>query len=254
MSDTGAGPAAAVKKIPKKWVWIGVAGAGGFVLWRYYQASQAPAGPAPDGTMDTGSVTDAPPGVGGGGNVQYAGSVQAGDDSITTNSAWAQAATDYLSNTAGYGAAAVVEALGAYLAGNPLTDAQITIVRAALAVQGPPPQGSFTIKHTTAPAPPAAPDPSKAIPGIIPPSSLTFTSTKANPGIRVTFGKVPGATGYQGSFDGQYWFNLPTPVFGYGARKPGGARFRKGEHVRVMVRAVNRMGYGPITDRVITVT
>lgn len=251
----GSGPVGSLKKLPKKWVWVGVAGAGGFVLWRYYQASRAArAAPAPDGTMDTGSVTAAPPGVGGGGNVQYAGTgAQTGDASITTNSAWTQAATDYLTNTAGYGAATVVEALGAYLANNPLTDQQIIIVRAALAAEGAPPQGTFTIKHTTAPA--ATVDPYSQRPGVIDPSSLQFTSTSAATGIRVQWKAVPGAKYYQGSMNGGYWFTpLSSPAFGVTARQPGQPRFKRGESVRVMVRAVNDKGAGPITDRVVKVT
>lgn len=252
MSDTG-GPGAAVKKIPKKWVWVGVAGAGGFVLWRYYQASRAAqAAPAPDGTMDTGSVTDAAPGVGGGGNVQYAGSTQAGDASITTNSAWTQAATDYLTNTAGYGAQAVVEALGNYLAGNPLTDAQITIVRAALAVQGQPPQGGpYTIKHTTNPTTPA---PSSQRPAMIDPSSLVITSHSAAAGVRVQFNPVPGATQYQGSFNGgQHWFLSLGPAIGATAPAPGAPRFKAKQRVTLQLRAVNAAGVGPITSRTIDI-
>lgn len=57
----------------------------------------------------------------------------------TTNAQWTQAAVTQLSNE-GYTATTVSAALGAYLAGSPVTSAQQTIIQSAIAVEGYPPQ------------------------------------------------------------------------------------------------------------------
>lgn len=63
---------------------------------------------------------------------------------VQTNAAWAQAAQAMLV-AIGYDPETVAGALGAYLGGIPLTPTQVTIVQAALAEEGPPPVGSFSI-------------------------------------------------------------------------------------------------------------
>jgi hypothetical protein len=65
----------------------------------------------------------------------------------TTNAAWAQQATANLV-AIGYSSTDVAAALGQYLASLPLTAAQQTIVQVALAEDGPPPVGSFSIITT----------------------------------------------------------------------------------------------------------
>jgi len=57
----------------------------------------------------------------------------------TTNAAWFQAAEAYLTTTLGYDQATTAAALGKYLAGAQLTNAQLGIVQTALASQGYPP-------------------------------------------------------------------------------------------------------------------
>jgi len=59
---------------------------------------------------------------------------------LTTNAQWEQAALDYLVNTVQQSDAGTISAaLGAYLAGDPLTTAQVSIVEQANASQGQPP-------------------------------------------------------------------------------------------------------------------
>lgn len=57
----------------------------------------------------------------------------------TTNAAWAQAAENYLTNTGGYDAGTVAAALGIYIAGSTLSTDQQSVVEAAIAFQGYPP-------------------------------------------------------------------------------------------------------------------
>jgi hypothetical protein len=60
--------------------------------------------------------------------------------SFTTNANWAQGAESYLVATTGADAGVVAAALGTYIAGQPLTDAQAQIVQSAIAFFGQPPQ------------------------------------------------------------------------------------------------------------------
>lgn len=56
-----------------------------------------------------------------------------------TNGQWAQAGEDYLSNTVGLDAATVSAAIGAYLAGANVTEAQTSIIHQVIAAVGMPP-------------------------------------------------------------------------------------------------------------------
>lgn len=129
-------------KVNKKWVLGAMVVAGGYVAYRWYSAGQAPA----DTTFETSQVGDTLPTGGAGGvasgNVQYAGSTTdaTSADRIDTNAEWTNRAVELLSN-AGYEPTTVYSALGDYLANVPLTSAELTIVRAALAAVGNPPVG-----------------------------------------------------------------------------------------------------------------
>jgi PASTA domain len=59
---------------------------------------------------------------------------------VTTNAEWAQAAESYLVNTGGYASGTVAGALGAYISGATLSASQQSVVEAAIAFQGYPPQ------------------------------------------------------------------------------------------------------------------
>lgn len=75
------------------------------------------------------------------GNPVYADQVGYGPTpSFVSNGAWSQAAQQYLVSTTGADAGNVAAALGAYLNGAPLTEAQASIVHQAIAFFGQPPQ------------------------------------------------------------------------------------------------------------------
>lgn len=58
---------------------------------------------------------------------------------FATNAQWAQAAEEYLVGSAGSDAATVADALGRYITAAPVTDAQHTVISAAIAFEGYPP-------------------------------------------------------------------------------------------------------------------
>jgi hypothetical protein len=110
-----------------------------------------------------------------------------------TNAAWAQAATATLV-AVGYSAETVAGALGAYLGGIGLTPAQVTIVQAALAEDGPPPVGTFSIiAATSAPAAPAAPVGTTTIKTA--PTGFRVTGV-SGANVSLAWNAVTGATGY----------------------------------------------------------
>jgi hypothetical protein len=122
---------------------VGVA-AGGYVAYRYYKAHNAPAAASPDGSFEDPGVL---PGVAGAikdGNRYGSGdTTQTSDTSqVTTNAAWSQLALAQLSQSDRWSYADMAGALGNYLDGQPLSDAQQEIVRAAIAIAGHPPVGS----------------------------------------------------------------------------------------------------------------
>ena len=146
-------------KDKRVWYWTGGI-AGIYVVYRYWRASKdaAAAATASDQTaMDTGLA------VGGGGAYGTGGSSGTGGTTATgivTNADWSQAALAALVNV-GWDAGTVASSLGRYLDHQALTDAEITIVRAAIALTGLPPQGSYVIIHSpaTATTPPAGETP-----------------------------------------------------------------------------------------------
>lgn len=134
-------------KVDKR-VLIGVgAAAAGFVGYRYYKARTAVPAASPDGSFeDPGTL----PGVAGAvkpGNLYGSGdTTQTSDTSaVTTNSAWSQLALAQLSQSDRWSYADIAAALGNYLDGQPLSDDQQAIVRAAIAVAGHPPVGNPSI-------------------------------------------------------------------------------------------------------------
>lgn len=138
-----------------KKILIGIAVvAGGYVGWRYYQASKANAATADSSTdpgmTDPGTI----PSVSGavqpnnlyGGSTGGGNSTQTSDSSqITTNSQWSQYAIEQLSLGDRWTNSDIAAAVGNYLTGQPLSDEQQVIVRAAIAVAGYPPIGSHSI-------------------------------------------------------------------------------------------------------------
>jgi hypothetical protein len=78
-------------------------------------------------------------GSGGGGSFGGGSAPNTGPGTFTSNGNWSQYATDYLVNTIGRDGPTVSRALGAYLAGSPVTDSQIGIINEATGAAGMPP-------------------------------------------------------------------------------------------------------------------
>jgi hypothetical protein len=181
----------------QKKIAIGVAAVGGAgYLYYRHRANAAAAAAAPADTSGTSAADTAALGLSSatgpgvyGAQGSAASSTTVG--SVTTNQDWYAAALSGAED-AGYDAAAAGVALSAYLAHQPLTAAQQTIVRIGLAAAGNPPSGTFTIitapggSAPGTPAPPSAVTP--AVPGNLRVVSLGTTSftlgwnTSATPG------------------------------------------------------------------------
>lgn len=139
-------------RLPQKKLLIGVAAAGvAFVGWRYWQARQAGDGDAsPIADGEFGAVDTSIPGVVGAVSPtnEYGSDTGNDDDetdgsSLLTNAAWTAYARQQLAGV--YEDADVATALGNYLGRVPTSDEQQKIIRAAIAVAGYPPVGSFAI-------------------------------------------------------------------------------------------------------------
>lgn len=144
----------------------GVAGVVGYAWWNYSRTRNQDTVPGPTAGNDmfdssaTG-LTDQPSG-----NVQYAGTVVDNSTLPSTNAEWTQRAIENLAGTEGWSPAAILTALGRYLARMSLNAEQRQIVLNAIAVTGPPPVGSFQLvydtgenTHTPPPTPKPQPKP-----------------------------------------------------------------------------------------------
>lgn len=143
MADTVSVPA--VGDVKKKYVMISgalVAGIVGYAWWKRGTAAPAdvPAYTEEDVTAD--GVADTAGGSAGG-SANSGGADHNDEGVITSDSQWAQRASEILSGA--YDPAAVAEALGAYLTHQPLTTAQAAIVRAAIGQFGYPPGGAYAV-------------------------------------------------------------------------------------------------------------
>lgn len=134
--------------------------------------------------------------------VPYDPNIGAPSTGITTNAEWSQFATDRLL-TLGYDPVAVAEALGKFLAHQPLTPAEANIARAALAQAGQPPQGGpWQALDAGPPLPPA----SVGMPAPILTSSMPAWRNGAWE-YTIEWAPVPGAV--------RYWFQHVSGSSGY---------------------------------------
>lgn len=171
-------------------------GIGVFVVWQYVKARQGAAAegepvdpgfedggtlPGVDGAVRPGGDYGLPDGDGSSGG---AGSVDDYGFRGTTNSQWTQYASAKLAVDDRWPYSTVVEALGAYLAGRPLTTAQIRIVESAIAVAGSPPVGYHV------------PIPGGDVPILVAPGGVSATATAYN-AITVRWSSVSGAAKYE---------------------------------------------------------
>lgn len=178
-----------VGQVPKVAAYGIGAVAAGYVGWRWWQSrnsAASSAAPTDPGFEDPGTlpgVNGAVPSDGSFGGTT-GGTGDAGTGQITTNSAWSNDALAKLTATGSYDAGLVAAALGNYLGGQPLSSDQQSIVRAAIAVSGYPPVGSFSIISGGDTGLTVAPS------GL---SAVNVTTSNA----QIQFTGVPGATGYQ---------------------------------------------------------
>lgn len=175
-----------IGRVKKVYVWGAIGGVGLYVAWRWYSSAGTAA--TDTTTTDSGDDTMSPTGIVGdavGGNYQYAGTTTDGTTAaIGTDAQWVNDAVDKLSGTAGWDAGAVYQALGDYITQRPLTDAEQTIVRAAIAASGYPPGGQYAIIPQVGPVTLTAPTNVKA-------SNVTGNS------VTLSFDRVSGAGYYR---------------------------------------------------------
>lgn len=171
--------------------------AGGYVLYRYWKARQASAA----ATVVPAGPTDTSVAQGGGGTAMD--NTNVGNSTLNTpasNAEWTQNAVSLLANQ-GWDGATVTAALGKYLAGQGLSDAEITIVQSALAIAGSPPVGAYGLIRvsnppaTTTTTPPATTTPASTAPTAAPGNLHTRVSTTT--GFTAQWNPVPGATRYR---------------------------------------------------------
>lgn len=135
-----------IGKIKKRYILIPAGVAGAYVAWRWYQNSQsaedAPAGS--DGLYSSDDLSDYGLSTTGGattvtGNNGSTVTDGTSDTAIDDNREWSNEAIEKLTNQ-GYDGQAVSAALGEFLDRKALDKTEATIVRAALAVAGQPPE------------------------------------------------------------------------------------------------------------------
>lgn len=150
--------------MPRKYVLVGGAAVAGILGYAYWKNGATSAGDSAVVDPIEASVDEyeSPLGNSGGNSTgNFPGNVD--PDAIDTNAEWTQAAVESLESS-GWERSTVLTALGKYLAFKGLTANEVTIVMAARAVQGEPPQGGpFPIKDalpvptTPGPAQPTTP-------------------------------------------------------------------------------------------------
>lgn len=180
-----------VGRVKKQYLYVAAAGAGGYVLWRYYRASQqaaadAAAAPEPESAGTIGA--DIGSGSGGyydpNGDAGIGGTTTVGDV-ISTDQQWYDKALVALED-AGYDTGAAALALGKYLRTEPLTAKEQDMVKVALAAAGNPPSGAKAIVTDTSPTPS----------GLTAPQSLRSGGTPTTAAIPLTWNAVSGASSY----------------------------------------------------------
>lgn len=179
-----------VGPVQKKYLIVGGIGIAGYVLWRYWQASQASTDAAAVEPESAGTI-GADIGSGGGGYYDPNGgdgigsSTTVGEGVISTDQQWYAVALLALED-AGYDTGAGALALGKYLRSEPLTAKEQDMVKVALAAAGPPPSGARAIVTDTSPTPS----------GLTAPQRLRSGGAVTTAAIPLAWDPVAGASGY----------------------------------------------------------
>ena len=128
-----------VGPVKQQYVYLGLAAAAGVVGYAWWRAGRSTGDNSAAAVVDPNLIPDTdrtPPTI-----VDSNTSVdETNSDAITTNGKWTQAATEYLASE-GYEGQLVSSALGKYLHKEPLSSTERTIVLAARAAFGDPPEG-----------------------------------------------------------------------------------------------------------------
>jgi hypothetical protein len=177
-----------VGKVKRTYLYAGGAAVAGYVLWRYHQASQAAAAPAPD--PESAGTIGADIGSGAGGYYDPNGADGVSGDTtvgtvVSTDQQWYAAALLALED-AGYDTGAAALALGKYLRSEPLTAREQDMVKVALAAAGPPPSGARAVVTDNSPTPS----------GLRAPQGLRSGGTPTTAAIPLVWTSVAGASGY----------------------------------------------------------
>jgi hypothetical protein len=181
----------AVGKVSKKIIIPVAVVAVGFVGWRFYMARQGDG--TDEATTDPGyddpGVLPAVSGAVDPDNAYGSGAAPAPstDDygfNGTTNSQWTQYTAGQLAQSDRWSFTDILEALGSYLAGKPLTALQQSIVNSAVAIGGTPPVGTHVVV------------PGGNTPITIAPTGVKIVSTTTT-SVTLSFNSVSGAAGYR---------------------------------------------------------
>lgn len=233
----------AVGPINKKVIVVVAGGAGAYVIYMFIKSRSAASAAATDTPVDPGMEDPGTiPSVAGA--VSSDNSYGSGSTSTTstddygftgtTNSQWTQYTTTQLSQSDRWSYTDIVEALGNYLAGKPLTTTQQAIAQAAIAIAGYPPVGSHVI-----------------VPGgnttiTIAPSNVKVVSTTSTTAV-LTWSPVAGADSY-----GVYRSDTGSTVVGVGTTSATVAGLQPNKTYSFQVAARN--GSGSIGPKSSTVT
>lgn len=185
----------------------------------------------------------------GGGGGYYPPGVTGGT-TYTDNAQWSQAAESYLTETVGADPNTVAAALGKYITGQPVSDAQVSVIEQAIAFGGYPPvegpAGFPPSFHTASPPgtpPPHGGKPPAGHPGKPGTAPGPVTARTSASDLTVSWPAVGGSTHYQvvvaGPKDGTKAAPVVTAthaVFSIATAGTNGA---------VRVRAGNSAGWGP---------
>jgi hypothetical protein len=204
-----------IGSVPKRTVLLVGGAAAAFVGYRYYVA-RADVGSPADGELPSDFADGGlPPGVIGAVSPDNSyGSGDQGDTGAdngsvpTSNAAWANLAATQLSQSETWSYTAIVTALGAYLAGIPLSSTQQAIVRAAIAVAGYPPVGSHVVV------------PGGDTPLTVAPSGFKVAATGPTT-VTLSASPVAGAASYRAYRNGIAAGSSSTPVITSGNLKAG---------------------------------
>jgi hypothetical protein len=187
------------KKLPKNVVYLGAAGAAGFVAYAWWSKGTRDEAPAPDLPSPVAPPMD---------DTEF--NVIGGGGRPKTNGEWFTYARDQLI-AVGMDGAAVGTALGRFLDRKPLTTTEANIVRQAIGMAGYPPEGgSYTIIEVTpggTQPPPTEPPPTEpppvqppavqpAVPSA-PPTPGRFKAVGAKDTVWLAWDPSPGASWYE---------------------------------------------------------